>query len=81
MVSFGDYFFFFLFVSLPDPYMITHLLCCKDIYGKIIILCRILNAIVLWSMCALPFTQLSALLLISVMTGSLVLQALIDLLD
>jgi predicted NodU family carbamoyl transferase len=26
MVSFGDYFFFFLFVSLPDPYMITHLL-------------------------------------------------------
>ncbi|CAO3681348.1 unnamed protein product [Umbelopsis ramanniana] len=52
-----------------------------DIYGKIIILCRILNAIVLWSICALPFTQLSALLLISVMTGSLVLQALIDLLD
>ncbi|KAG2187326.1 hypothetical protein INT44_005012 [Umbelopsis vinacea] len=52
-----------------------------DIYGKIIILCRILNAIVLWSICALPFTQLSAILLISVMTGSLIIQALIDLLD
>lgn len=52
-----------------------------DIYGKIIILCRILNAIILWSICALPFTQLSALLLISIMTGSLVLQALVDLLD
>lgn len=52
-----------------------------DIYGKIIILCRVLNSIVLWSICALPFAQLSALLLISIMTGSLILQALVDLLD
>ncbi|KAI9316794.1 bacterial low temperature requirement A protein-domain-containing protein [Dichotomocladium elegans] len=52
-----------------------------DIYGKIIIGSRILNAIVLWSMCALPFSQLHAFVLLSVMMGSLILQALVDLLD
>lgn len=73
-------FLFCLLVYLIHIRLLTYF-SAKDIYGKIIILCRILNAIVLWSMCALPFTQLSALLLISVMTGSLILQALIDLLD
>ncbi|KAI8141154.1 bacterial low temperature requirement A protein-domain-containing protein [Fennellomyces sp. T-0311] len=52
-----------------------------DIYGKIIIASRILNAIVLWSMCALPFSQLDAIVLLSVMMGSLILQAIVDLLD
>lgn len=52
-----------------------------DIYGRIIIGARILNAIVLWSMCALPFAQLDAIVLLSVMMGSLILQAIVDLLD
>lgn len=46
----------------------------KDIYGIVIIGSRILNAIVLWSMCALPFSQLHAIVLLAVMMGSLILQ-------
>ncbi|KAJ8663813.1 hypothetical protein O0I10_000087 [Lichtheimia ornata] len=53
----------------------------KDIYGIVIIGSRILNAIVLWSMCALPFSQLHAIVLLAVMMGSLILQAIVDLLD
>ncbi|KAI9495462.1 bacterial low temperature requirement A protein-domain-containing protein [Zychaea mexicana] len=52
-----------------------------DKFGKIIIASRIINAIVLWSMCALPFSQLDAIVLLSVMMGSLILQAIVDLLD
>ncbi|EIE87424.1 hypothetical protein RO3G_12135 [Rhizopus delemar RA 99-880] len=52
-----------------------------DIYGKIIIASRVINAIVLWSLCALPFAQLDAIVLLSTMVGSLIFQALVDLLD
>ncbi|KAI9321734.1 bacterial low temperature requirement A protein-domain-containing protein [Dichotomocladium elegans] len=52
-----------------------------DIYGKIIISSRIINAVVLWSMCALPFAQLHPLVLILVLMGSLIFQAAVDLLD
>ncbi|KAI7852467.1 bacterial low temperature requirement A protein-domain-containing protein [Circinella umbellata] len=52
-----------------------------DMISKIIIASRIINAIVLWSMCALPFSQLDAIVLLSVMMGSLILQAIVDLLD
>ncbi|KAG0167371.1 hypothetical protein DFQ28_006300 [Apophysomyces sp. BC1034] len=53
----------------------------SDIYGKVIIGARILNAVALWSMCALPFVSLDAIVLLSVMMGSLILQAMVDLLD
>ncbi|KAI8374764.1 bacterial low temperature requirement A protein-domain-containing protein [Radiomyces spectabilis] len=53
----------------------------SDIYGKIIIGSRVLNAVVLWSMCALPFAKLDAIVLLSVITGSLIFQAMVDLLD
>ncbi|KAI7898855.1 bacterial low temperature requirement A protein-domain-containing protein [Cokeromyces recurvatus] len=53
----------------------------SDIYGRIIIGSRLLNAIILWSMCALPFAKLDAIVLLCTMVGSLVFQALIDLLD
>ena len=46
----------------------------SDIYGKIIIVSRILNAIILWSMCALPFAKLDAIVLLCTMVGSLVFQ-------
>ncbi|ORE13268.1 hypothetical protein BCV71DRAFT_251887 [Rhizopus microsporus] len=52
-----------------------------DIYGKIIIGSRVINAVVLWSLCALPFASLDAIVLLSTMVGSLVFQALVDLLD
>ncbi|KAI9246858.1 bacterial low temperature requirement A protein-domain-containing protein [Sporodiniella umbellata] len=52
-----------------------------DIYGKIIIASRLINAIVLWSLCALPFAKLDAIVLLSTMLGSLLFQALVDLLD
>ncbi|CAO3624563.1 unnamed protein product [Mucor hiemalis] len=52
-----------------------------DIYGKIIIVSRILNAIILWSMCALPFAKLDAIVLLCTLVGSLVFQAMVDLLD
>lgn len=45
-----------------------------DIYGKIIIGSRIINAVVLWSLCALPFASLDAIVLLSTMVGSLVFQ-------
>ncbi|KAI9021474.1 bacterial low temperature requirement A protein-domain-containing protein [Phycomyces nitens] len=45
-----------------------------DIYGKIIITSRVINAIILWSMCALPFASLDAFVLLSVMMGSLIFQ-------
>ena len=45
-----------------------------DMVSKVIIASRIINAIVLWSMCALPFSQLDAIVLLSVMMGSLILQ-------
>ncbi|KAF1800168.1 bacterial low temperature requirement A protein-domain-containing protein [Mucor lusitanicus] len=53
----------------------------SDLYGKIIIGSRIINAIVLWSMCALPFAKLDAIVLLCTMVGSLIFQALVDLLD
>ncbi|KAI8387046.1 bacterial low temperature requirement A protein-domain-containing protein [Blakeslea trispora] len=53
----------------------------SDLYGKIIICARVINAIVLWSMCALPFAQLDAIVLLCTMTGSLIFQAMVDLLD
>ncbi|KAI8378189.1 bacterial low temperature requirement A protein-domain-containing protein [Choanephora cucurbitarum] len=53
----------------------------SDLYGKIIIGSRVINAIVLWSMCALPFAQLDAIVLLCTLTGSLIFQALVDLLD
>ncbi|RCH90243.1 hypothetical protein CU098_005311, partial [Rhizopus stolonifer] len=36
----------------------------SDLYGKIIIGSRIINVIILWSMCALPFAQLDAIVLL-----------------
>lgn len=45
-----------------------------DLYGKIIIGSRIINAIVLWSMCALPFAKLDAIVLLCTMVGSLIFQ-------
>ncbi|KAI7871752.1 bacterial low temperature requirement A protein-domain-containing protein [Spinellus fusiger] len=45
-----------------------------DIYGKIIIGSRVLNAAALWAMCALPFSNLGAFVLLSVMMGSLIFQ-------
>ncbi|KAL0079676.1 bacterial low temperature requirement A protein-domain-containing protein [Phycomyces blakesleeanus] len=45
-----------------------------DIYGKIIVTSRVINAIVLWSMCALSFASLDAFVLLSVMMGSLIFQ-------
>jgi hypothetical protein len=45
-----------------------------DIYGKIIIGSRLINAVVLWSLCALPFASLDAIVLLSTMVGSLVFQ-------
>ncbi|KAI9475390.1 MAG: bacterial low temperature requirement A protein-domain-containing protein [Benjaminiella poitrasii] len=53
----------------------------SDMYGKIIIGSRILNACILWSLCALPFAKLDAIVLLCTLLGSLVFQALIDLLD
>ncbi|KAF7727713.1 Pre-mRNA-splicing factor cef1 [Apophysomyces ossiformis] len=53
----------------------------SDIYGKVIIGARVLNAVILWSMCALPFAKLDAIVLLSVMMGSLLLQGMVDLLD
>ncbi|KAG2195996.1 hypothetical protein INT47_011501 [Mucor saturninus] len=52
-----------------------------DTYGKIIICSRLLNAIILWCMCALPFAKLDAIVLLSTMVASLLFQALVDLLD
>lgn len=45
-----------------------------DTFGKIIISARLINAIVLWSLCALPFAQLDAIVLLSTLVGSLVFQ-------
>ncbi|CDH53596.1 predicted protein [Lichtheimia corymbifera JMRC:FSU:9682] len=45
-----------------------------DIYGRIIICSRIVNAAVLWCLCALPFSGLHPLILIGVTMGSLVFQ-------
>ncbi|KAI8068992.1 bacterial low temperature requirement A protein-domain-containing protein [Thamnidium elegans] len=53
----------------------------SDIYGKIIIISRIINAIILWSMCALPFAKLDAIVLLCTMVGSVVFQGMVDLLD
>ncbi|KAI9250837.1 bacterial low temperature requirement A protein-domain-containing protein [Helicostylum pulchrum] len=53
----------------------------SDIYGKIIIVSRIINAIILWSMCALPFAKLDAIVLLCTMVGSVVFQGMVDLLD
>ncbi|KAL9542607.1 hypothetical protein MBANPS3_008531 [Mucor bainieri] len=47
----------------------------SDLYGKIIIGSRIINAIVLWSLCALPFAKLDAIVLLCTMVGSLIFQA------
>ncbi|KAI7877642.1 hypothetical protein K492DRAFT_197480 [Lichtheimia hyalospora FSU 10163] len=52
-----------------------------DIYGRIIICSRIVNAAVLWCLCALPFSGLHPLILIGVTMGSIVLQGIVDLLD
>ncbi|KAI8339719.1 bacterial low temperature requirement A protein-domain-containing protein [Chlamydoabsidia padenii] len=53
----------------------------SDIYGKVIIGSRILVAAVLWSLCAVPFAQLDAIILLAVMMGSVIFLALVDLLD
>ncbi|KAI8636482.1 bacterial low temperature requirement A protein-domain-containing protein [Parasitella parasitica] len=53
----------------------------SDLYGKVIICSRIINAIVLWSLCALPFAKLDAIVLLCTLAGSLIFQALVDLLD
>lgn len=45
-----------------------------DLYGKIIICSRILNAVILWSLCALPFAKLDAIVLLCTMVGSLLFQ-------
>ncbi|CEP19216.1 hypothetical protein [Parasitella parasitica] len=53
----------------------------SDLYGKIIICSRVINAVVLWSLCALPFAKLDAIVLLCTLVGSLIFQALVDLLD
>lgn len=45
-----------------------------DIYGRIIICSRIVNAAVLWCLCALPFSGLHPLILIGITMGSIVFQ-------
>lgn len=45
----------------------------SDLNGKLIIGSRILAACVLWSLCAVPFAQLDAIILLAVMLGALVL--------
>jgi hypothetical protein len=52
--------------------LFTYLL--LDVYGKIIVCSRIFNAIILWSMCALPFAKLGAIVLLCTMVASVVLQ-------
>ncbi|RUS27885.1 bacterial low temperature requirement A protein-domain-containing protein [Jimgerdemannia flammicorona] len=42
---------------------------------------RIVNAVILWAMVALPFADLSGIVLICIMAGSVVIQGMIDLLD
>ncbi|ORZ21477.1 bacterial low temperature requirement A protein-domain-containing protein [Absidia repens] len=53
----------------------------SDMYGKLIIGGRVLVACILWSLCAVPFAQLDAIILLTVMLGSLGILALVDLLD
>ncbi|SAL97044.1 hypothetical protein [Absidia glauca] len=45
----------------------------SDLNGKLIIGSRVLAACVLWSLCAVPFAQLDAIILLAVMLGALVL--------
>lgn len=54
----------------PTPYPTW----CVDIYGRIIICSRIVNAGVLWCLCALPFSGLHPLILIGITMGSIVFQ-------
>ncbi|KAI8097210.1 bacterial low temperature requirement A protein-domain-containing protein [Halteromyces radiatus] len=53
----------------------------SDIYGKVIIGTRVIVAAILWSLCAVPFAQLEAIIMLAVMLGSVIFLALVDLLD
>ncbi|CAO3596170.1 unnamed protein product [Absidia cylindrospora] len=53
----------------------------SDMYGKVIIGSRVLVAAILWALCAVPFAQLDAIILLAVMMGSVIFLALVDLLD
>jgi hypothetical protein len=70
-----------MYLSLPIGVSCVLISFLVDIYGKVIIGSRIINAIVLWSLCALPFAKLDAIVLLCTMVGSLLFQATIDLLD
>ncbi|KAI8974336.1 bacterial low temperature requirement A protein-domain-containing protein [Pilobolus umbonatus] len=53
----------------------------SDRNGMIIIVCRVINAGVIWGLCALPFVDIEPIILLGVMLGSVILQGAIDLLD
>ncbi|ORX57540.1 LtrA-domain-containing protein [Hesseltinella vesiculosa] len=53
----------------------------SDMRGKVIIGSRVLVAVILWCMCAIPFASLDAIYLLAGMVGAVVVLALVDLLD
>ncbi|CAO3641999.1 unnamed protein product [Cunninghamella blakesleeana] len=53
----------------------------SDLNGKIIIGSRCVASVLLWALCAVPFANLDAIILLGVMLGTVILLALIDLLD
>ncbi|KAI9303146.1 bacterial low temperature requirement A protein-domain-containing protein [Cunninghamella echinulata] len=53
----------------------------SDMNGKIIIGSRCIASVMLWALCAAPFASLDPIILLGVMMGTVILLALIDLLD